>query len=129
MHEHNYKKLNREEIFAVLRQAPYCRLAVAENDQPYLVPMQYRWKYENGRLWFLLYSAERGEKMRCMHRNNKVALEFEVLREYTIDTVVAKGRIVRFAKDTCCCADSVVAIEILATTISGCAYQKCAKPR
>lgn len=121
MHEQYMRPLDREGIFEVLRFAPYCRLGVAENNRPYVVPMHYFWRYHDGRVWFLLFSKEYGEKMRCIRRNNKVALEFELVCGNVIKTVVAKGRAIRLIGDL----DDLdlggdgVAIEIPAESITG----------
>ncbi|MEG1449030.1 MAG: pyridoxamine 5'-phosphate oxidase family protein [Oscillospiraceae bacterium] len=115
-----YEPLNHEEIFQVLRNAPLCILAVAENNQPYAIPMEYQWRYDDGRLYFLLQSNKSGKKMHCIERNRKVCLEFQYCDENTVKTVVAKGRIVSMEEES----EGLVAIEIFATCVSGRAYAK-----
>ncbi len=117
MRQEHCRPLDRAGIFEVLRCAPHCVLAVAENDQPYAVPMYYFWKFSGGRLWFLLCSDKCGCKMSCMRNNSKVALLFELPSENCTKTVVAKGKVLRFCNEDC--EDDDVIIEILATSVTG----------
>ena len=119
--DHHECSLCRDEIFHVLCCAPYCRLAVAEKNQPYIVPMHFDSKFEDGKLWFWLYSLPCGEKMHCIEANNKIALEFELCCDDWMDTVIVKGTVIRIIEANCACGcgENPVAIEILARSVSG----------
>lgn len=123
-----YKPLDSEGIFEVLKNAPNCVLSVAENNQPYSVPINYQWKFEEGRLWFLVPSSEVGKKMNIIKGNRKVCLQFQHMDENIIETVVANGRIIRIEKDEIETEigteteSGLVFIEILATNVSGRSY-------
>ena len=94
MCQYHGRVLSCEEIYEVLRCAKCTRLAVCGSGHPYIVPMNYTWDCVNGRLHFFLTSCGCGEKVRCLRKNNKVALEFEVAGENgCMCTVVAKGTV------------------------------------
>ncbi len=115
------QKLTKKEIFELLDIASYCRLSVSDNNQPYIVPMYFLWKYNDERLWFLLYSKDSGEKIRCLNSNPKVALEFETYMNNTLCTVVARGELTEFVEKSkdCPYGKDYIGLEILAHTISG----------
>ncbi|WOC32786.1 MULTISPECIES: pyridoxamine 5'-phosphate oxidase family protein [Caproicibacterium] len=113
----SYRNLNRDEIFEVLDSAEYCRLGTAQEDQPYVVPMYYRWRFdENGRAWFRLFSEPCGRKMDEMEANSLVALEMELPVDGAIRTVVVQGRVYRFVPP---CGPDLRSIEVYAAEISG----------
>ena len=110
MCQYHGRVLSCEEIYEVLRCAKCTRLAVCGSGHPYIVPMNYTWDCVNGRLHFFLTSCGWGEKVRCLRKNNKVALEFEVAGENgCMCTVVAKGTVVDMGRvggatdNTCGC--------------------------
>lgn len=110
MCQYHGRVLSCEEIYEVLRCAKCTRLAVCGSGHPYIVPMNYTWDCVNGRLHFFLTSCGCGEKVRCLRKNNKVALEFEVAGENgCMCTVVAKGTVVDMGRvggatdNTCGC--------------------------
>ena len=117
-----YTPLTREEILDVLRQTQVCRLAVAQDDQPYVVPMRYRWRYdEQGRLWFWLCSPPCGRKLRWMQANSRVALEFEEQEGTAVThTVLVRGRVVRFRQRS---PRAPYRVEIYAASATGRAFQ------
>ena len=117
-----YKHLDSEGIFEVLKKAPNCVLSVAQNNQPYSVPINYQWKFEEGRLWFLIPSSEVGKKMNIIKGNRKVCLQFQHMEENFVETVVANGMVIRIEKDENEAENGLVFIEILATSVSGRSY-------
>ena len=117
-----YKPLDSEGIFEVLKKAPNCVLSVAQNNQPYSVPINYQWKFEEGRLWFLIPSSEVGKKMNIIKGNRKVCLQFQHMEENFVETVVANGMVIRIEKDENEAENGLVFIEILATSVSGRSY-------
>ena len=99
MCQYQGRVLSCEEIYEVLRCAKCTRLAVCGNGHPYIAPMNYTWDCVNGRLHFFLTSCGCGKKIRCLRKNNKVALEFEVPgNNGCMCTVVAKGTVVDMSR-------------------------------
>ncbi len=62
---------DRKEIERILENNTLCRIALSDNDMPYLVPMNYG--YENNTLY--LHCAPAGKKMDIIKTNNRVCFE------------------------------------------------------
>jgi uncharacterized protein len=92
---------DQEEMFRVIDRAPYCHLALAADDEPYLIPLSFG---RDGRSIFF-HTALGGEKIDFMVKNPVVRLAFEcdvklVSNEaeacewsFSFHSVIARGRI------------------------------------
>lgn len=70
----NDKKISdRESINAVIRGAQVCRIALAVNDEPYIVPLSFG--YDGAAIYF--HTALEGLKIDMMTVNPRVCFEFE----------------------------------------------------
>ncbi len=85
MREREVKDIN--EILGILDKSMYLSLALTDGDQPYVVPMNYGYVYENGKLTLYLHTAKRGYKLDLIKKNPKVFFEM------TCDTVPFEGDI------------------------------------
>lgn len=65
-------------IEAILQRAQVCRIALADGEQPYIVPVCFG--YEPGRLYF--HSATEGRKLDILRRNDRVCFEAEADAEF-----------------------------------------------
>ena len=65
------------EIQAILDKATVLRLGLAVDNEPYIVPMNYGYTMENGKLTFYLHSAMRGRKLDMIRTNSKVFIELD----------------------------------------------------
>ena len=74
--------VEKNEIEAVIAAAKVCRLAMAENGHPYIVPLCFG--YADGVIYF--HSAREGKKLDILKQNNRVCFEFD------IDTEVKTGK-------------------------------------
>ncbi len=63
-----------EEIIAGAR---YMHLGMFDGDFPYVVPLHYGYKLENGRLTFYMHSANEGHKLDCLRENANVFVEID----------------------------------------------------
>jgi len=61
-------------IEAIVRRSLVCRLAMADGDQPYVIPISFG--YQNRCLYF--HSAGEGRKIDILRKNPKVCFEFDV---------------------------------------------------
>jgi uncharacterized protein len=61
-------------IERILAEADIIRLAMVDEDEPYLVAMNYA--YIDGRLY--MHSAKEGNKIEILKKNNKVAFQTEI---------------------------------------------------
>ena len=62
------------EIEGIIRKATVCRIALCENDKPYLVPVCFG--YADHTLYF--HSAPEGKKLDILRKNNNVCFEMEI---------------------------------------------------
>ncbi len=58
----------------VLSRALVCRLALCENDRPYIVPLCFG--YEDNALYF--HCAQQGKKLDILRKNNNVCFEVDI---------------------------------------------------
>ena len=65
------------EIKAILDTAKVLRLGLAVNNEPYVVPMNYGYILDEGKLTLYLHSAVRGKKLDMIQANPKVFFELD----------------------------------------------------
>ena len=61
----------KSEIEKILKNNTVCRIALSENNMPYIVPMSYG--YEEGKLY--LHCAKEGKKLDIIRKNSRVCFE------------------------------------------------------
>ncbi len=65
------------QILEILDKAKVLHLGLVDGDEPYVVPMNYGYTYENEKLTIYLHGARRGRKLDVMRANPKVFFEME----------------------------------------------------
>ena len=70
-----------KQILEILDKGMVLNLGLAVNDEPYVVPMNYGYTMENGKLVIYLHSAVRGKKLDMMQANPKVFFAIDCDRE------------------------------------------------
>ena len=65
------------EIEKILSQARFLHLGMLDGDFPYVVPLHYGYRYDNGNLIFYVHCAKEGHKLDCISKNNKVFVEID----------------------------------------------------
>ena len=65
------------QIKAILDTANVLHLGMSVNDEPYVVPMNYGYTMENGKLVLYLHSALRGKKLDMLRANPRVFFEMD----------------------------------------------------
>jgi len=68
---------SREEIEAIIRKSLVCRLGMADENGPYIVPLSFG--YADNCLFF--HSAKEGKKLDILRKNNKVCFEVDTDKE------------------------------------------------
>ena len=68
---------SKEEIESVIKKALVCRLGMADESGPYIVPLSFG--YREGSLFF--HSAKEGRKLDILRKNNKVCFEIDTDHE------------------------------------------------
>ena len=66
-----------EQIKAILDTAKVLHLGLAVDNEPYVVPMNYGYTMEDGRLTLYLHGANRGKKLDMIRANPKVFFEMD----------------------------------------------------
>lgn len=122
----SYKEMTKTQMFEMLSLARITRLCVAENGQPYAVPMAFRMKVRGQSILFCLYSRAGGQKMQCIKQNSKVCLEFDWSTENGVMSIVVTGKAKICPGDfTASCNKGLSAIEVTADTMTGRIYPLC----
>lgn len=68
---------DRKMIDDIIRRCCVCRLAMSDDGQPYIVPLNFG--YDGSNLYF--HCAPEGKKIDIIKRNNRVGFEFDILHE------------------------------------------------
>ena len=66
-----------KQILHILDTAKVLHLGLAVNDEPYVVPMNYGYTMEDGKLVLYLHSAVRGKKLDMIRANPRVFFELD----------------------------------------------------
>lgn len=66
-----------EELESIIGAATVCRLAMSEDNRPYIVPLCFG--YKDGNLYF--HSAEEGKKLEILRCNSSVCFEMDIDHE------------------------------------------------
>ena len=69
------------QIRAILDTAKVLHLGMCVDNEPYVVPMNYGYTLEEGRLVFYLHSAVQGRKLEMLRANPRVFVELDCDRE------------------------------------------------
>jgi nitroimidazol reductase NimA-like FMN-containing flavoprotein (pyridoxamine 5'-phosphate oxidase superfamily) len=68
---------DKKTIESIIKRATVCRIGLAENDIPYIVPMNFG--YKDNCLYF--HSAPVGKKIEIIKKNNNVCFEIDIAHE------------------------------------------------
>lgn len=66
-----------QEIAAVIEKCEVCRLAMHDEEYPYIVPVNYGMRLEDGRIVLYFHGAMEGKKYELMERDPKVCFEVD----------------------------------------------------
>ena len=66
-----------QQILEILDKAKVMHLGLCENNEPYVVPMNYGYVFEEGKLVLYLHSAVRGKKLDMLRQNPRVFFELD----------------------------------------------------
>ncbi len=66
--------VEREVLEEILHKAPVCHLAMSDDDQPYVIPLNFG--YQDDALYF--HCAQEGKKLEILKKNNRVCFEADV---------------------------------------------------
>ncbi|MDR2069780.1 MAG: pyridoxamine 5'-phosphate oxidase family protein [Spirochaetaceae bacterium] len=66
-----------EELLGIVSRCKVCRLAMAENNRPYVVPLNFGYEYQNGELLLYFHGAQEGKKIAILNKNPEVCFEMD----------------------------------------------------
>lgn len=66
---------DRSAIEEIIRQSQVCRLAMVDQDKPYVVPLNFGFKWP----YLYFHSARQGRKIEVLRKNPQVCFEFDQL--------------------------------------------------
>jgi len=66
-----------KEILDVIGRCKHCRLGLCDDNQPYIVPLNYGYACQDDVLTLYFHSAKEGKKMDIIKRNNKACFEID----------------------------------------------------
>lgn len=65
------------EILKIIDKCKVMRIGFCEDNEAYIVPMNFGYTYENDRLTFYFHGALKGRKYEIMKKNNRVGFEMD----------------------------------------------------
>lgn len=69
-----------EVIESIMKEAMFCRIAVCEDNKPYIIPMNYGFK-DN---YLYLHTGKEGKKIDILKKNNNVSFEVDLKCEVVV---------------------------------------------
>ena len=87
MTKREFQITDEQQIRRILDTAKVLRLGLAVDGEPYVVPMNYGYTLEEGKLTFYLHSAVQGKKLDMLRANPRVFVELDC------DQVPFEGRV------------------------------------
>jgi nitroimidazol reductase NimA-like FMN-containing flavoprotein (pyridoxamine 5'-phosphate oxidase superfamily) len=64
-------------IIQIVNQCTVCRLGLSDHNTPYVVPLNYGCRFENGVLTLFFHGAQEGRKLDIIRTNNKACFEVD----------------------------------------------------
>lgn len=77
MRKREYELTEETEIREILDRGKIIHLGLCDGDWPYVLPMNYGYIYENGKLVFYLHGAREGYKYDLIRKNARVSFSIE----------------------------------------------------
>ncbi len=66
-----------EQIIDIINKCDVCRLALNDTDYPYLLPLNFGMRIENGNIVLYFHGALEGKKYELMEQNKKASFEMD----------------------------------------------------
>ncbi|MGZ7160061.1 MAG: pyridoxamine 5'-phosphate oxidase family protein [Methanobacterium sp.] len=70
----------------ILKEAQVCRIALCDDDKPYIIPMNFAFKDDN----LYLHSASEGRKIDILNVNNNICFEVDIKSEVVKSEIPCK---------------------------------------
>ncbi|MDR3305432.1 MAG: pyridoxamine 5'-phosphate oxidase family protein [Clostridiales Family XIII bacterium] len=108
MRKANREIKNQDEIVSILEKCDVCRLGLARDGIPYIVPMSFGYEWAGGRLILYFHCAKEGKKLDIMRENANACFEMDCSHELkpgeaacdysmNFESIIGSGRIAELA--------------------------------
>ena len=87
MTKREYKITDEQEIRRILDTAKVLRLGLSVDNEPYIIPLNYGYTMEDGKLSLYMHSAVKGSKLELLRKNPNVCFELDC------DNVTFEGKV------------------------------------
>ena len=77
MTKREYRITDEAEIRQILDTARVLRLGIAVDNEPHIIPLNYGYTLEEGKLTFYLHSAVKGNKLELLRKNPNICFELD----------------------------------------------------
>lgn len=76
-----------DEIVKVIQKCDVCRLALHDEEYPYILPLNFGMRLESGKIVLYFHGAAKGKKYELMERDNRAGFEMDCSHELVTDEV------------------------------------------
>ena len=99
------------EKIAIIEKCKICRLGLSENNNPYVIPLNYGYTYDKEELTLYFHSAKEGKKIEIINKNNNACFEIDcdgkLIKEekpcdygYEFKSIIGTGKIILLETNT-----------------------------
>lgn len=90
-----------DDIISVIERCATVRMAMKDEEYPYIVPLSFGYEVEGGRLTVFFHCATEGRKIDLLNADNRVCLEWDIMHGYVetghsitadYESVIAEGK-------------------------------------
>lgn len=74
-----------EEIVQIIEKCDVCRLALNDEEYPYILPLNFGMQVEKGKIVLYFHGATEGKKYELIARNNKASFEMDCSHRLVLD--------------------------------------------
>jgi nitroimidazol reductase NimA-like FMN-containing flavoprotein (pyridoxamine 5'-phosphate oxidase superfamily) len=75
-----------EALLGIIKSCKVCRLGMAEDNLPYVVPLNFGYEYQNGVLTLYFHGALEGKKIDILKKNSQACFEMDGEHQLTVGT-------------------------------------------
>lgn len=76
---------DRDEIIQVMRKCDVCRLALNDDDYPYILPLNFGMEIANGQIILYFHGAAEGKKYELIAKDNRASFEMDCSHKLVTD--------------------------------------------
>lgn len=69
--------VNIDEIIEIINKCDVCRIALFDEEYPYIIPMNFGFEYSNSQIIIYLHCANEGKKLDLINKSSKVCFEMD----------------------------------------------------